>query len=191
MSFHYKHTYNHSEKKEHLQNPNGACSWKLGADEWLLRFQERAQMLARKSRQLERELRQTSSTHDDVKMTDPESEDEEMKEPIHGSLWEFGDEEKKSGCSLLARIIREFAKMRWDPLNASGPFPNCIMLGLSFLINLVSEQIMDFILDILRWWQDEDVSLRDWSLPQNSKQLKRDKLQCLPDLSQFVGMCFT
>lgn len=185
--FHHKHTFNSPDSDECIDVPTDQ-SWRPDAHERRKRFEEQMQRLTARSRELEQKQSEMHMDDNDCKMPDVASEDEEMKEPIHGSMWNLGDVEKKSGCALLARIIGEFARMEWDPLQPAGPFPDCVALGLSFVVNLISEEVMDFILDILRWWQEEDVSLPNYKLPNNTKQLKREKKKLLPDLEQFVGL---
>ena len=122
----------------------------------------------------------------DCEMTD---EDTEMKDTgdVHGMAWTRGEEEK-SGCDVLTNIIKEFTSCMWDATESASPFPNIVMLGLSFLANLVSEEILNFILDMMKWWQREEVLLHKMELPENAKQLKYRKKKWVPNVAQFVGV---
>lgn len=183
------------DSQDEIEIPTGRPPWERGSEERMRRFLIRAKKLADKSAQLAT-INQDEARPDTAMDVDSD-ECEELKESdgptcqVRGSLWKFGDEYEKSGCDLLAKIIEEFAKMVWDPMDASSPFPNCVRLGLYFLMNLVSEEIMDFILDLIRWWQEEDVTLQTTNLPNNAKELKRDNKHFVPDLSKFVGLCQT
>lgn len=176
---------------EEIEIPSDRPPWEQGTESRWCRFFSRAKDLAEKSARIASDQEEYKSEYESMDLESEPGEDlkerEHTPDAIDGSLWIFGDEEKKSGCSWLAKIIREFAKMMWDPLNPASPFPNCLRLGLSFLMNLVSEEIMDFILDLIRWWQEEDVTFRTTTLPKNAKEMKRENKKCVPDLSQFVG----
>lgn len=180
---------------EEIEIPSHRPPWEQDADGRWHRFLARARDLADKSAHIASMQHETESDSRFMDVDSEDSEDLKERESAHeeivGSLWKFGDEEKKSGCAWLAKIIREFAKMIWDPLNAASPFPNCVRLGLSFLMNLVSEEIMDFILDLIRWWQEEDVTFRNTKLPKDAKEMKRENKSCIPDMSKFVGVSFT
>lgn len=124
-----------------------------------------------------------------------DSEDVEMKdEPTHAHVhmqdaqWTEGDE-AKCGCDMLQKILKVFASVTWDPQNVNAPFPNCVILGLSLMLKHVSEAVMDLLLDVLRWWKENNVQLQDITFPANAKKLKRDKEKLLPDMGQFIGLC--
>lgn len=134
---------------------------------------------------------QCSGSNQDVNMPDMKRDEEQQRDSnnVHGSEWQKQDEEK-CGCDLLRRIIRAFQSVSWSVFEACAPFSDIVSLCLCLLLKFVSEELMDLILDILRLWQKEEVDLNDVNLANNSKQLKRLKEECLPDLSQFIGLFF-
>lgn len=122
--------------------------------------------------------------------------DEEMKDAppsvhssAHATDWSPGNEDQ-CGCNMLEKILRVFGALRWNPNETTAPFPNCVILGLALMLKHVSEGVMDLLLDVLRWWQERNVNLQDIDLPENAKKLKRQKQEVLPDMGQFIGLCF-
>ena len=191
MAFCGKHASEEDLSPNTFQVPTGQPSWQRSSNERMQRFTDTVRRLSAKRREILQHIRESSDSESDIneqRMDVDDTKDESEIGDIDGSEWVFGDEEKKSGCAHLAKIIRAFAEMDWDPLNPAGPWPDCVNLSLTFLLNLVSEEILDFILDILRWWQEEEVSFEEVTIPTNAKKLKRDKKEFLPDLSQFVGV---
>ena len=96
----------------------------------------------------------------------------------------------ESGSALLDRFLQKMVSLRWAKDSAFPPWDNIFHCGCDaiFQVTGISEDDMDFILDVLHWWADSGEIMETDLLPKNADSLKAKHKAMFPDMGEFVGM---